>query len=77
MVAMATFDTLNRICTGIGRVFDRQKDWKIVAVQAISMVSGRLSSTTPIRINRKFTDIVPVTPGRFTLHPEASVEIRK
>ena len=61
----------------MGRVFDLQKDWKIVAAQAMNIVSGRLSSTMPIRINRKFTDIIPVTPGRFTLQPDAIMEIRK
>jgi hypothetical protein len=48
-----------------------------VAVQAINIVSGRLSSATPIRMNRKFTDIVPVTPGKLTLQPDATVEITR
>jgi hypothetical protein len=61
----------------MGRDFDLQKHWKRVAAQAMSIVSGRLSSTMPIRMKRKFTDIVPVTPGRLTLQPDATAEIRK
>ena len=34
-------------------------------------VCARVSSRTPMRMNRKMTDIVPCTPGRFTFIPEA------
>ena len=39
-----------------------------VAAQAINIVSGRLNSAMPIRMNRKLIDMVPVTPvcGAFT-----------
>jgi hypothetical protein len=61
----------------MGRDFDLQKDWKRVAAQAMSIVSGRRSSTMPIRMKRKFTDMGPVTPGRLTLQPDATVEIMR
>jgi len=36
-------------------------------------VSEKLNSSTPIRMNRKFTDRVPVMPGRFTLSRDAKI----
>jgi len=37
-------------------------------------VEGRSSSTMPIRMKRKFTDIVPVMLGRATLRADATAE---
>ena len=38
-------------------------------------VSVKLSSRTPIRMKRKFTDSVPVIPGRFTFSRDARIAI--
>ena len=42
-----------------------------LAKHPINNVSGRLSSITPSRMNRKFTDIVPSMPGNCTFNPDA------
>ena len=40
-------------------------------------VDGKSSSTMPMRMNRKFTDIVPVIVGRVTLRADAMAETSK
>lgn len=40
-------------------------------------VEGKSSSTIPIRMNKKFTDIVPVIVGRVTLRADAMAETAK
>ena len=40
-------------------------------MQPMTSVSGRLNSSTPSKINRKFTDIVPSIPGSCTFNPDA------
>jgi hypothetical protein len=40
-------------------------------------VSVKLNSRTPMRMNRKFTDRVPVIPGRLTFSREARIAMPK
>jgi hypothetical protein len=42
------------------------------AAEASRTVSANVNTAIAIRINRKFTDIVPVIPGRCTFSVEAT-----
>src|ERR1035441_10387264 len=64
--------TLNSTLTGSSRLRACHTLCTSVAVQPMSNVSGRLNSSTPSRMNRKFTDIVPSIPGNCTFSPDAS-----
>ncbi len=64
--------TLNSTFTGSSRLRVCHTLWNNDAAQPMTSVSGRLNSMTPIRMNRKFTDIVPSMPGSCTLSPDAS-----
>ena len=61
----------------LGMLFERQTHCRMVPVNAIVKVSGRVSVVTQINTKTKFTDIVPVMPGRETLNPDARFAIRK
>src|SRR5947208_14532338 len=61
---------LNRTCTDFGRLFGFHVHWTTAARQPIDKVSERLKFAIPIRMKRKFTDIVPDMPGRRTLKVE-------
>ena len=67
--------TLNVTCIASGRSGYRHCA-SIETAPRIS-VSLKLSSRTPIRMNRKFTDSVPVIPGRFTFSRDARIAIPK
>ena len=42
-----------------------------VELHAIASTSGKLNQVAEIRMNGKFTDIVPVRPGNFSFSREA------
>ncbi len=55
--------TLKKTLAGSGLFRADQTHCVRLAVHPIRSVSGKLISSTPSRINRKFTDIVPSMPG--------------
>ena len=55
--------TLKTTLAGSGLVFAHHTHCARLAVQPMTRVSGMLISSTPSRMNRKFTDMVPSMPG--------------
>ena len=71
-MAIVRLAMLNRTCGMLGRVRDFQIHCMMVATAPNSTVSERLSCEIPSRINRKFSDIVPVIPGNRTFNVDAT-----
>src|SRR5579871_350288 len=71
-MAIVSAATLNSTCTTFGRVFVLQTHCVTVATAPSASVSEKLICATPIRINRKFSDIVPVSPGNRTFRVDAT-----
>ena len=71
VIAIVRAATLNRTCGKLGRVLFFQTHCITVATAPSASVSEKLICETPIRMNRKFSDSVPVTPGSLTLRVEA------
>src|SRR5215467_2050469 len=74
---MAMLARLNSSRTGFTGFLAFQKHCTSVPVQASAIVSPTLIWLTPSRMSRKFTDIVPLMPGRFTLKPETRMHTRR
>src|SRR6185295_7299666 len=65
---------LNTTWNSLGRVLDLHRHWIRLPVHPMISVDGKSSSTMPIRMNKKFTDMVPVMVGRVTLRADAMAD---
>jgi len=74
-IAVDELQTLNRSREGRGHPEPLKKHCAVIARQPMMSVSLKFSSTIPIRMNRKFTETVPLISGRLTLSREATSEI--
>ena len=70
-VLISTVELLNSTCTTLGRVFGLQRHCTSVAAKAMVRVSTRLNCVSAIRMNTKFTEMVPCSPGSRTFIVEA------
>src|SRR5690242_2888260 len=64
--------TLKTICTGLRCLPFVQKHWTKVETAATATASSKLSSSTAIRMNGRFTDMELVMRGRDTLNLAAN-----
>ncbi len=71
---MAIAAVLKITWNGLGLVLDFHRHWIRLPVQPMISVDGKSNSTIPMRMKRKFTDIVPVMVGRVTLRADAMAE---
>ena len=71
---MAIAPVLKMTWKGFGLVLDFQRHWIKLPVHPMIRVDGKSSSTMPMRMKRKFTDMVPVIVGRVTLRADAMAE---
>jgi len=70
MAGAIMLNILKTILMGEGAMRVFQRACTMQEEQPMTRVSGNDSSRMPIRTNRKFTDIVPSIPGKFTFKPE-------
>ena len=73
----AMLATLNADWTALGRRLARKKRWIKIPTLPITSVSPKLSDSIPIRMNRKFIDMVPDPAERVTFMPEARAEMQR
>src|SRR5579872_6715741 len=72
VIAMVSAATLNITCGMLGRVFEVHQHCVTVAIAPNARFSEKLICETPMSMNRKFSDIVPVRPGSRTFSVEAT-----
>ena len=77
VMAMVNAAMLNSTCGTLGRILVFHTHCVTVATAPKAKVSGKLNCETPMRMNRKFRDIVPVSPGSRTFNVEATKASKK